>query len=164
MREALSEAEHARALGEVPVGAVLVHNGNIIARAHNEVELRGDATRHAEMLAIERGCKELGDWRLSDTSLVVTLEPCPMCIGAMLLSRIPRLYFGCYDPRQGAVGSVFDLSNHPLLPASITVYRELLADECRAKLQEFFKDTRNIERVKADTTQFWRGVRVVEGA
>ena len=143
MEEALKEARKARVLGEVPVGAVLVHQGEIVARAHNEVETRRDATRHAEMLVIERASKHRGDWRLSDTTLIVTLEPCPMCLGAMLLSRVANLYFGCYDPRQGAVGSVFDISNHPHLPASISVHREVLADECRKELQDFFKDARD---------------------
>ena len=142
MRYALTEAEKAAALGEVPVGAVIVADGKIISRAHNEVEIRQDATAHAEMLAINRASETAGSWRLTDCSLVVTLEPCSMCIGACLLARIPEVYFGCYDPVQGAVGSVFDLSRLPGLPHEVNVYPGVLAEECNLLLKGFFSKKR----------------------
>ena len=143
MREALAEARKASALGEVPIGAVVVMNGRIVARAHNEVELRRDATAHAELLALQQASAALGSWRLEHASLVVTMEPCSMCLGAMILSRVSELYFGCWDPKQGAAGSLFDLSNHPKLPHAIKVYPELLAEESKELLREFFEQRRN---------------------
>lgn len=143
MREALLEARAAEANGEVPVGAVIVRKNEIIARAHNETEARIDATAHAEVLAIQRAGTWLGDWRLNDCSLFVTLEPCSMCIGAMILSRLTELYFGAADPKQGAVGSLYDLSGHPELPHTIAVGRGVLEDECQNILRSFFLNQRD---------------------
>jgi tRNA(adenine34) deaminase len=142
MQEALKEARRAADAGETPVGAVVVHEGEVVGRGHNLVEQSGKATRHAEIVALEDASVRLGRWRLNDASLYVTLEPCPMCIGAILLARFRTLYFGAYDPRQGAVGSVFDLSNHPGLPNKIEVVPELLAEESRTLLQTFFREKR----------------------
>lgn len=142
MEIALSEARKGGEVGEVPVGAVVVLDGKVLASAHNEVERLNDVTAHAEILAIRRASSKLSNWRLLDAKLFVTLEPCPMCIGAMLLARIKDLYYGCYDPRQGAAGSVFDLSNILNLPHRINVYPELLAKDSQLLLQEFFAKKR----------------------
>ena len=143
MREALAEAGKAQAAGEVPVGAVIVLDGNVIAAAHNEVESMCDATAHAEVLAIRRAGTKLGTWRLNGAELFVTLEPCTMCIGAIISARISKLYFGCYDARLGAVGSRYNIvdtlagSSHQL-----KVYPEVLKDESAAVLKEFFESCR----------------------
>lgn len=142
MNVALDEARLGAAAGEVPVGAVVVHEGRIVAQAHNEVETEHDATLHAEILALRRASAKLGRWRLDDCSLLVTLEPCPMCIGAMVLARVRTLYFGAYDPRLGAVGSLFDLSAHPSFPHKIEVYPGLLADTAQGLLKSFFTECR----------------------
>jgi len=142
MREALKQARLSAANSEVPVGAVIIRDGEIIASAHNETEQRRCAIAHAEILAIERASAKLSRWRLDDCQLFVTLEPCPMCIGAIVLARIPELYFGCHDPKLGAVGSLFDLSAHNFCGEKLTVYSGLLADECRGVLQDFFKSRR----------------------
>ncbi len=128
---------------EVPVGAVVVHNGQIIASAHNRVEELQDPTAHAEILAIQQAAKHLGNWRLSETALYVTLEPCVMCIGAILHARIQTLLFGAYDPVQGAVGSLFNLSNLPNHPRQIEVFPEILAADSSALLSDFFLKKRS---------------------
>ena len=142
MFEALTLAEQAAAAGEVPVGAIVVRDGEIIARAYNLVEANRDATRHAEILAISAATQAKGDWRLNDCSLYVTMEPCPMCIGAILLSRIKELYFGCYDPRLGAVGSQADLSTFPNFGGALKVYPELLAEPAGEIVRRFFSSKR----------------------
>jgi tRNA(adenine34) deaminase len=142
MREAILEAEKAAALGEVPVGAVLVRGDEVLARAHNRMESDQDSTSHAEMLAIREASKRSGSWRLSDTQLFVTLEPCPMCLGAIILARVPKIYFGAWDPRLGAAGSRFDLSDYPEFPHKVEVYPEVLKDECEALLKSFFEGCR----------------------
>ena len=138
MKEALRQAKAAEAAGEVPVGAVLVRDNHLIASGFNEVEKHTDATLHAEMIAIRQGSTALGSWRLDGCSLFVTLEPCTMCVGAILLSRVSEIYFGAYDPRQGACGSLFDLSHHGALPHRFTVFPELLAAESESLLKSFF--------------------------
>ena len=142
MREALREAEAARDEGEVPIGAVVVFGGRIISRAHNTVEKQTDATMHAEISAIRGASDQLKNWRLEETSLYVTLEPCSMCIGALVLSRVKNLYFGAWDPRQGAVGSLFDLSAHPGLPHKVNVFPEICAAESEQMLKQFFESRR----------------------
>ncbi|MCL4139447.1 UNVERIFIED_CONTAM: hypothetical protein GTU68_058609, partial [Idotea baltica] len=112
----LKEAKKAAGIGEVPVGAVITQSGKVIAQAHNEVETSNSAIKHAEILAIERASKKLGRWRLNDCELYVSLEPCPMCAGAILASRISRVIFAASDPRQGACGSVFNILKHAGLP------------------------------------------------
>lgn len=138
MQEALAEARLAEEQGEVPIGAVIVCGGKIIARAHNEVEQAHDATLHAELLALRRASEVLGSWRLSEASLYVTLEPCTMCVGALVLARIQSVYFGAWDPRQGATGSLYDLSNHSGLPHNFPVFPELLRPESEDLLKGFF--------------------------
>ncbi|RMG41050.1 MAG: nucleoside deaminase [Candidatus Dadabacteria bacterium] len=142
MKEALKEAQLAFLSGEVPVGAVVAFRGEIIARAHNRVEELGMACAHAEMLAIEDASRELGNWRLSDCVLCVTLEPCSMCIGAIRLARIPLIVYGARDERLGACGSLYDLSLDPRLGSPPRVISGVQHDECVNLMKEFFKEQR----------------------
>lgn len=142
MRIALEQARLAAARGEVPTGCVIVHqphdNPRIVGKAYNQTELLQDPTAHAEILAITQAASALGNWRLENTVLYVTKEPCPMCGGAAVLARIPRVVFGVADPQRGAA-SVFGLLNHPNLNHRCEVTGGVLADECRSLLQEFFR-------------------------
>jgi len=139
MRTALAEAELALASGDVPVGAVLLDSdGTVLAHAHNEREASHDPTAHAEVLAIRRAAELRGTWHLDDTTLVVTLEPCVLCAGAILAARIPRLVFGAWDEKAGAVGSVYDLLRDRRLPQRVDVTAGVLADEGAALLSAFF--------------------------
>ena len=142
MRAALEQASLAADSSEVPIGAVVVCGREIVAVAHNEVEGKNCATKHAELLAIERASKVLGQWRLTECSLYVTLEPCAMCLGAIALSRIKELYFGCYDSRLGAAGSLFNLTEYPGFSPNLKIYPEVLKDECTALLKDFFETKR----------------------
>ncbi len=142
MREALREAEKAFAADEVPVGAVLVHRGAIIARAHNQVESLGDASAHAEMLCLQLGAKQLGNWRLAETTLYCTLEPCAMCAGAMILARLPLLVWGAPDLRQGANGSWTDLFAKPHPIHQVGVLSGVLKEESAALMTAFFRKKR----------------------
>ncbi|MBR6708890.1 MAG: tRNA adenosine(34) deaminase TadA [Clostridia bacterium] len=137
MAIAIEEAELAAAAGEVPVGAVLVQGDRLLARAHNLRETERMATAHAELLAIEEGCRQLGGWRLSGCTLYVTLEPCPMCAGAIVNSRLPRLVYGARDPRAGAYGSLLNLNAYPL-NHHVEVSAGICEDECLALLRRFF--------------------------
>ena len=141
MRKALSEAELAAAAGEIPVGAVIVRNDELISSAHNRCERDGDATAHAEMLAIRDACKKLGRWRLSDCTLYVTLEPCPMCTGALINARIGRVVYAVKDPRAGACGSLVDLPAYPL-ECRPSCECGALGEEAQTLLREFFSDLR----------------------
>jgi tRNA(adenine34) deaminase len=138
MRLALREAERALEHEDVPIGAVLVRGGEVLADAHNERELRGDPTAHAEMLVLREGARALGSWRVLDTVLYVTLEPCAMCAGAIVLARVPRIVFGASDPKAGACGSVVDVLNIPALNHRPAVARGLLAEESGELLRAFF--------------------------
>jgi tRNA(adenine34) deaminase len=138
MRLALREAERAPDHDDVPIGAVLVHGGEVLAAARNERELRGDPTAHAELLALREASTKLGTWRLLDTVLYVTLEPCPMCAGAIVLARVPRVVFGAPDPKAGAAGSVLDVLDEPRLNHRPAVARGLLAEESAELLHSFF--------------------------
>lgn len=140
MREALHQAELAMLMGEVPVGAVIVYDGKIIARAHNRCEIENDATQHAEILAIRHAAKVLGNFRLENCTLYVTLEPCPMCTGAIALSRISRVIYGCSDIVAGAMGGKIDLL--PSLTHQPEVFGGLMADECALLLKTFFSEKR----------------------
>jgi len=142
MQRAIEEAKIAAQNGDVPVGAVIVYKDEIIATARNEVEKKQDASAHAELLALQVASQKLGQRILPECCLYVTLEPCTMCIGAILLFRIKELYFGCTDPEQGAVGSLFDLSSHQELPHKVRVYHGLLEKECAQMLKDFFKKCR----------------------
>jgi len=138
MREALRQARRAFAAGEVPVGAVIVREEKIIARAWNQVELLKDATAHAEMLAITQAEAEVGDWRLADCDLYVTKEPCPMCAGAIVHARLRRVIFGCGDAKGGAAGGLLNLLQMPGLNHRSEITPGILADDCAALLKEFF--------------------------
>src|SRR5213593_508524 len=142
MREALRQAQKANEGGEVPVGAVIVRAGKIIARAHNQVELLKDATAHAEMLALTQAEAAVGDWRLTECDLYVTKEPCAMCAGAAVHTRIRRVIFGCADPVAGAAGSVINLLEMPGLNHRCDIASGVLQDECAAILQNFFRRRR----------------------
>jgi tRNA(adenine34) deaminase len=142
MREALRLAEKAAAADEVPVGAVVVRSGKIIARAYNQVELLKDATAHAEMLALTQAEAAVGDWRLVDCDLYVTKEPCVMCAGAIVHTRIRRMVFGCVDSRAGAAGSLINLLQQPALNHRCEITGGVLQTECAAILQEFFRQQR----------------------
>lgn len=142
MRLALEEARRAPEHGDVPIGAVVVRDGAALARAHNRREVDGDATAHAELLAIREASRVIGHWRLEGVTLYCTLEPCAMCAGAMVLARLPRLVYGAYDPKAGAGGSVMDLLNHPQLNHRVEVTGGALAEECAALIVEFFAGLR----------------------
>jgi len=143
MELALDEARAAGAIGEVPIGAVLVWQGNIIGRGHNRRESSNDPTSHAEMLAIREAATRLDSWRLLETTLYVTLEPCPMCMGAIILARIPRVVYGCRDPKAGAAGSLYDLSCDERLNHRVEVVEGVLQQECSLLLSDFFRMLRD---------------------
>jgi tRNA(adenine34) deaminase len=138
MRLALREAERAAENGDVPIGAVMVHDGEVVGAAGNERELRADPTAHAEILALREAAKALGGWRIPDSVLYVTLEPCAMCAGAIVLARVPRVVFGATDPKAGAAGSVFDILGEPRLNHRPQVDSGLLAGESASLLESFF--------------------------
>ncbi len=141
MLEAISLAKRAGEMGEIPVGAVIVKNGEIIARGHNMREAKQNALSHAEIEAINKACKVLGSWRLEDCELYVTLEPCPMCAGAIINSRIKTLIWGAYDLKSGSVDSVVKLCDYPY-NHKVELYGGILEDECLAILKDFFKTKR----------------------
>jgi len=148
MGEALRQAVKACETGEVPVGAVVVRKGRIIARAFNQVERLKDATAHAEMLALTQAGNAVGDWRLTDCALYVTKEPCPMCAGAMVHTRLARVIFGMGDPKGGAAGGAMNLLQFPTLNHRCEITSGVRAAECRALLQIFFAEQRRVPKVK----------------
>lgn len=142
MRRALRLARGAGARGEVPVGALAVRDGAVIAAASNRIERSGDATAHAEMLVLRRAAAVVGGWRLTSVTVVATLEPCPMCAGAMVQSRIDRCVYGARDPKKGADGSVYDILRHPGNNHRVGVVEGVLGDECGQVLTDFFRGRR----------------------
>lgn len=142
MRVALEEAELAAKSGDVPVGAVVVSDGRIIARRHNERELANDPTAHAEVLALRDASEAIGSWRLTGCALVVTLEPCVMCAGAAINSRVDRIVFGAADPKAGATGTLYNVASDPRLNHNPSVRHGVLADASASMLREFFRDKR----------------------
>jgi tRNA(adenine34) deaminase len=150
MREALRLAEKARAAKEVPVGAVVVRGEKIISRGYNQVELLKDATAHAEMLALTAAEAAAGDWRLTDCDLYVTKEPCPMCAGAIVHTRVRRVIFGCPDVRAGAAGTVMNLVDNPSLNHRSQITSGVLQGECAAILQDFFREKRGKTNAASD--------------
>jgi tRNA(adenine34) deaminase len=142
MRLALREAERAAEHDDVPIGAVVVRDGEVIGVGGNERELRGDPTAHAEVIALREAARALGSWRVLESVLYVTLEPCAMCAGAVVLARVPRVIYGCSDPKAGAAGSVLDVLGEPRLNHRPVVQGGLLAVECAALLQGFFATRR----------------------
>lgn len=152
MRLAIKQAEIARENNEVPTGCVIIHRpeqddndlprARIVAKAHNQVELLNDPTAHAEMIAITQAASALGDWRLTNSTLYVTKEPCAMCAGAIVLARIPTVVFGVPDPKRGGAVSVFNILQHDQLIHRCNILSGVLEDECRALLQDFFRNKR----------------------
>jgi len=142
MLEALKEVQRAFREDEVPVGAVIVHDGRIISRGYNQIERLNDPTAHAEIIAITSATNYLGTKWLNEASLYVTIEPCSMCAGAMVLARIKNLYFGANDPKTGACGSVIDIANHKKLNHRIKVTRGIFEAECSSLLKDFFRKKR----------------------
>ncbi|MEK9200240.1 tRNA adenosine(34) deaminase TadA [Ureibacillus sp. 179-F W5.1 NHS] len=148
MEEAIVEAKKAAALGEVPIGAVIVYEDKIIGRAHNLRETSQNAVTHAELMAIQQACETIGSWRLEETTLYVTLEPCPMCAGAILQSRVPRVVYGARDMKAGCVDSLYRLLNDSRFNHECEVIEGILADECGQLLTNFFRAIR--ERKKEE--------------
>jgi tRNA(adenine34) deaminase len=144
MRAALAEAEAAAESGEVPVGAVVVAGGAIIARGHNRSETDNDPSAHAEIVALREAARTTGNYRLTDATLYVTLEPCAMCMGALVQARIERLVFGAYDPKAGAAGSAIDLSDSPSFNHRFEINGGVMAEECGSLLKSFFESRRTL--------------------
>jgi tRNA(adenine34) deaminase len=142
MRRALREARNAASHEDVPIGAVLVKDGELLAAAGNERQLRQDPTAHAEILALRAGAEGLGTWRLADTTLYVTLEPCPMCAGALVLARVKRLVYGPQDPKAGAALSLYNIVQDPRLNHEVEITSGVLREECAAVLRRFFQSRR----------------------
>lgn len=142
MALALEEARKAFDLGEVPIGAVLVCEGQVVSRGHNLREIWHDATAHAEMVVIQDACRKLERWRLSGTTLYVTIEPCPMCAGALVNSRVDRLVYGSPDSKAGAVESLFNVVQHEKLNHRLEVTAGVMEEECAAIMKEFFRERR----------------------
>lgn len=143
MRMALQEAIRASDNGEVPVGAVIVKNGEVIGKAHNQTETLQDPTAHAEVLAITQAANALGNWRLTDCTLYVTKEPCPMCAGAIVLARIPKVIWGIDDPKRGGAASKFEILDHADLNHRVEFSSGLMEEECRFVIRDFFRRRRN---------------------
>jgi tRNA(adenine34) deaminase len=146
MGDALREAEKAAEIDEVPVGCVIVHQNRIVGRGYNQRERLQDATAHAEMIAITAGCETLGSWRLEGCTMYVTLEPCAMCAGAIILSRIPHLVFGADDPKSGACGTLYDLMHDDRLNHEVDVISGIRAEESQLMLKSFFDAMRRRDR------------------
>ena len=142
MQEALAEARSAAEAGEVPIGAVLVHGGKVLARSNNRTIRDCDPTAHAEMIVLREGAQRLANYRLADTTLYVTIEPCSMCAGAIIQARVSRLVYGAHDPKGGAVRSCFEILSHPRLNHHVEVTSGVLAADCAAILQSFFAERR----------------------
>ncbi|MEO5954100.1 MAG: tRNA adenosine(34) deaminase TadA [Nitrospiraceae bacterium] len=147
MRVALEEAARASAIGEVPIAAVVVREGKILAQAHNYRELWQDPTAHAEIIAIRAAATALSTWRLTETTLYVTVEPCTMCLGAIILARIPRVVFGAKDPKAGACGSVFDFTSEPKLNHRVEVLSGVLEQESQSLIRTFFRGLREASEI-----------------
>ncbi|WP_066371683.1 tRNA adenosine(34) deaminase TadA [Neobacillus fumarioli] len=148
MIEAIREAKKAEAINEVPIGAIIVRDGQIIARAHNLREREQNSLAHAELLAIEEACKEVGSWRLEDTTLYVTLEPCPMCSGAIVLSRVKRVVYGASDPKGGCAGTLMNLLQEPRFNHQCEVVSGVLEGECSRILSDFFRKLRDKKKAE----------------
>lgn len=157
MRLALAQAKLAKDQGEVPVGAIIVRGEKIIAQCHNRRELDKDPTAHAECLAIKAAAEEIGDWRLEHCTVYVTMEPCPMCAGALWLSRIERCVFGCSDPRAGFLGSIANLMEQTELNHHYKVQGGVLAEECADELKSFFREIRAKRKAEKKEKQSFSG-------
>lgn len=146
MEEALKEAQKAYDMGEVPVGAVIVKDGKVIARGYNKKEEKQDTTKHAELIAIQKASKKLNSWRLIDCDMYVTLEPCAMCAGALIQSRIKKVYIGTMDPKTGACGSVLNMLEDYTFNHKVELETNILQTECESILKRFFKELREKKR------------------
>ena len=142
MKEALKQAKKAAQLGEVPIGCVIVHDGAVVGRGYNRRNTDKSTLSHAELTAIRRASKKLGDWRLEECTLYVTLEPCQMCAGAIVQARIPEVIIGCMNPKAGCAGSVYNLLQEPAFNHQVSIFRGVLEEECSRTLKEFFKGLR----------------------
>ena len=149
MQMALDQANQAFAIGEVPVGAVMVQQEDVVATGFNRREVDQDPTAHAEMIAIREASSKLGSWRLNDTTLYVTLEPCAMCAGSLIQSRVSRLVFGAFDPKAGACGSICDILAEPRFNHRVLVHSGILAEKCGTILQIFFRHLRQSPTVNS---------------
>lgn len=148
MKVAIEEAKKAEIIGEVPIGACVVLHGEIIGRGHNLRESNQNPTQHAEMVAIEEASRQIGSWRLEHCTLYITLEPCVMCSGAIVMSRIPTVVFGAHDPKGGCSGSLMNLLNESRFNHQATVISGIMHDECSTLLKEFFKNLRAMKKAK----------------
>lgn len=146
MRQAMAEADRARARGEVPIGSVIVCDGQVVGRGHNLRETARDPTAHAELIAIRAAAARLGSWRLVGTTCYVTLEPCPMCAGALVNARVPRVVYGCDDPKAGATRTLYEIGSDPRLNHRFELVPGVLGAECGAMLSEFFASIRAVRR------------------
>ena len=146
MKEALKAAQDAYDAGEVPIGAVIVHNGEIIGRGFNRRNTEDNPLCHAEIIAINEAAHFMGDWRIEECTMYVTVEPCPMCAGAIVQARIPRVVYGAKNPKAGCAGSVLDVLNEPKLNHQVDVTEGVLKEECAAMMKEFFKRFRKKEK------------------
>ena len=142
MKASIKQARKAEALGEVPIGCVIEYEGKIIARGYNRRIVDKTVLAHAEILAIRKACRRMGDWRLEGCTMYVTLEPCPMCAGAIVQARIPKVVIGCMNPKAGCAGSVLDMFHEPGFNHQVEVESGVLQEECSQMLTEFFKDLR----------------------
>ena len=153
MKEALKQAKKAYAIGETPIGAVIVHKGKIIARAYNKRETKKNVTYHAEILAIDKACKKLGGWRLPECDLYVTMEPCPMCAGAIIQARIDNVYYGAYDYKYGCCGSKTNLFEPGLFYYNVNCTGGIMEKESRELIQSFFRELRERKRSEKNEIQ-----------
>ncbi len=142
MGEAIKQAKAAAEKGEIPIGCVIVKDGKIISRGQNLRETKKDATAHAEIIAIKKACKKLDDWRLNGAEIYVTLEPCPMCAGAIMNSRVSKIYFGAYEKKSGSCGSAYDITGNTSLNSRAEVHGGIMEEECSSLLTDFFKTRR----------------------
>lgn len=143
MKEAIKQAKKASAIGEVPIGCVIVMDGRIIGRGYNRRMTEKNALAHAELMAIKKACRVVGDWRLDEAEMYVTLEPCQMCSGAIIQSRIRHLYIGAMNPKAGCAGSIINIFDEPRFNHHVEVHEGILSDECAAMLKEFFAALRS---------------------
>lgn len=151
MNAAIREARKAYAIGEVPIGCVLVREGKIIARGYNKRTKAGNVLAHAEIIAINKACRKCGDWRLEDCQLYVTLEPCPMCAGAIVQARIPRVVIGCMNPKAGCAGSILDMLHENRFNHQVETESDVRGDACSAMMKQFFRELREREKEKKKT-------------
>lgn len=149
MKEAIRQAKKAEAIQEVPIGCVIVYQGKIIARGYNKRNKQGSTLAHAELLAIQKASKKLQDWRLEDCVMYVTLEPCPMCAGAIVQARIPKVYIGAMNPKAGCAGSILNLLQEKQFNHQVEVKRGILEEECSHLMRDFFRNLRKAKKILA---------------